>query len=517
MTQTTSTTRPTATAAGRVLPVVHHTAVDGVPAVWADLPGDPVTTLVFGVGHEDATPATAGLTHLVEHLVRRRAGQVAVPHDTGSSPRSTSFHAVGAPARRADVVARVCDAVAWLRGVTEADLDLERQAVLAEIGPTGTRAARDAVSTRYGTAGPGLGSVVHARLVDWTAAEVREMATRWFHRGNAYVTGTAPLPPGLRVPLPDGPPVSRPAAPASRLPGRAWADHDRAELVLSGTCSAAVPRTRRTLASAVVADVLHAALLPAPGRAHPVTRTSREVGPDDLWTFALDTAPHAVDDLLVAALDVVERLADWGPTQGELDRTRTRVLHDLGLPAARAAWLGDFASAALRGGSVPTPAEARADAVATTIGEVRELAQQVADSLLVTVPRGHVPRPEATARLEELDVVPVRLFPTQRRRGAGRSHRGRWSSPARHLRVELLPDRLVLRGPGVLRTVRDADVVLVGPGADGEVEIVTSRGGVVALDPAHFRGLPARWDALLDRLPADVVYRDRVPAGVRPG
>ena len=47
---------------------VHHTEVDGIPCVWADLPGELDATLTFRVGAADESLATRGITHMFEHL-----------------------------------------------------------------------------------------------------------------------------------------------------------------------------------------------------------------------------------------------------------------------------------------------------------------------------------------------------------------------------------------------------------------------------------------------------------------
>ena len=524
MTQTTPTTV-------RAPFVAQHGEVDGVRAVWSDLAVDPTLTLVFGVGYEDATPATAGITHLVEHLVMRRVGHVAIPNNAESSLRSTSFYAVGPADQRVDFVARVCEAVTWLRGIDDADLDLERRTILSELGPSGVYAARDAISTRYGVRGPGLTAVVHARLLDWTAAEVREVAVRWFHRGNAHLVSTTPLPDGVRVPLPDGPAVTRAAAPVPVVQGRTCSDADGTDLVLSGTCSTAAHETARALAASVLRDVLHETLRTTLGHVYSVSPLTLAVDPaTDLWLLSMDPGPESVDDVLVAALDVVERLAAEGPAQAELDRTRTMVLHELDLSGVRAGWLDAYASCTLRGLPLVTPDETRAVADGVTPADVRAVIHQFAAALLITLPAGHAPQDAVEHRLEAFGAAPLDLYPDPEGRtgwafaraillggergpvlsalrGGNRVHKGKLASAARGLKVVVLPDRLVLELPGAFWTIPFADLVLVGSEANGDLELVTSRGGVLTLSPRDFRGLTRPLTRALDRLPPGVRYR----------
>ncbi len=509
---------------------VRHTEVDGVPALVADLAVDPTLTLMFGVGYSDATPATAGITHLVEHLVMRRVGYVPVPTNAESGLRYTSFYAVGDPAERAGFVRRVCEAITWVTGsITDADLDVERQTILAEIGPLGIYAAGDAHSTRYGVAGIGLTAVTHARLLDWTAAEVRDAAAQWFHRGNAYLVSTGPLPEGLTLPLPAGAPVVRRPHPEPLVTGRAWSEAAGPQVVLSGVCSTTVDDARRTLASAVLRDALHESLRLVSGRVYSVDPAVTQVSDlDEVWTLTLDPSEEWVCDVLVAALDVVDRLAVHGPTAEELERTRSSLHHGLQLSSTRAGWLETSAAYALRGITLPTVEEELRVISEATAQDVRAVIAEVAASLLVTVPAGHGLHDEAEARLRDYAAVGVvpdaegstgtdrhRADAVEPDRGGvartririHRTYRGKLFGPARRHRVTAGPDRLVLAWPGGRHVVPFAEIVLVGEDRDGELEIVTSRGGVVVITPDHFRGLAEPLSVVLDRLPWAVRYR----------
>ena len=196
----------------------------------------------------------------------------------------------------------------------------------------------------------------------------------------------------------------------------------------------------------------------------------------------------------------------------------------------RAGWLDTFAAFALRGMDVHTVEQAHEITQAVTPEDVRRLAAELADTLLVTLPGGHAPHEEAAARLESFGATPVDLFPDPEGRtgwalarslvldsdrgttlsvltGGNRFHGGKPFSGARGVKVVLLPDRFVVQFPDSLWTVPHADVALIGHDVDGDVEIVTYRGGVLHLDPRSFWGLARRFDAMLDRLPYAVRYR----------
>ena len=516
---------------------VQHGEVDGVRTLAADLPVDPTITLLFGVGYVDAAPATAGITHLIEHVVMRRVGYVAVTNNAESGLVWTSFYAVGPEQDRVDFVRRVCEAVGWLGEITDEDLDLERRTILSEIGADGIFAARNAYSTRYGAAGLGLTSVTHARLLDWTAAEVRDVAAAWFHRANAYLISTTPLPEHLSLPLPVGRPAVRAPHPEPLVPGRAWSEAPGSALVLSGTCATSIDDTRRSVASSILRDVLHESLRTAAGQVYSVDLALQPAGDRaEVWTLTLDPSETSLCDVLVAALDVVDRLAHYGPTQEELDRTRAMSLHQLGLSSLRAGWLDATAALLLRGISLPTVEEAADVTAMVTVEDVRDAVAQVAASLLVTLPAGHVPHETAAARLHELTHVEPHPDPDGRTgrdleravaAGSDRSrlvsflvgrhtyYSGKFFSPARDLRMAILPDRFVLLQPGAIWIVPFADIVLVGTDSDGDIEIVTSRGEAVVLAPRFFRGLAEPLAFALDRLPNARPYvKERVASAL---
>lgn len=498
----------------------HRTVVDGVPVLWADLATDPTMTLFFGVGHEDMDPRTVGITHLVEHLVMRRVGRVDIPHNAESTSRSTSFYATGRPEQLVDFVGRVCRAVREMAEVTPEEIDLERRTVLAEVGREGLYAAHDAFTVRYGPTGTGVATLSHTRLMDWTVDEVRATAARWFHQGNAYVTSTAPLPTGLRLDLPEGAPVERHPHAPSVLPGPAWAEHSSDELVLSGECSTAHDDVARMLAATVLTEALNAALRTSQGDVYAVQSMSVQIDDArDVLTIAADPGPDRVCDVLVAALDVLERLAVAGPTPDELERTRAVLGNELDLVASHAWWLDLTASYALRGFTASSPDETRERLGLVTEQGVADVLADLRGSLLVCFPAGHAPHDEALARLAKDRIAAVSLLDDSisvPRRGGSR-HKGRYFSPARGASVRILEDRFVLTDPGATFTVRYDDILLAGVDEDGDVELVTARGASVILVPSLFRNLASPLTRVLDRLGPGVHYVKAAAGGAGTG
>ena len=494
----------------------HRTVVDGVPVLWADLATDPTVTLLFGVGLQDMDPRTVGITHLVEHLVMRRVGRVDIPHNAESTLRSTSFYATGRPDQHVDFVDRACRAVRELSTVTPEEVDLERRTVLAEVGRESLYAAHDAFTVRYGPSGTGVAALSHTRLMDWTIDEVRETAARWFHRDNAVLVSTAPLPEGLRLELPSGPPVARLPHPPSALPGPSWAEHSSDELVLSGECSTEHDDATRILATAVLTEALNATLRTAQGDVYTVQSMAVQIDDvRDVLTIAADPGPERVCDVLVTALDVLERLAVSGPGPDELERARAVLANELDLVASHAWWLDLAASYELRGFAASPPGEVSERLPLVSGRAVASVLAELRSTLLVCLPAGHAPHDEALARLAKDRLAAVSLLddttPVPRRGGS--RHKARLFSPARGSSVRLLEDRFVLADPGATYTIRHQDVLLAGVDEDGDVELVTARGASVVLVPAFFRNLAAPLAGAVDRLGPTVRYVKSTAAG----
>jgi plasmid stabilization system protein ParE len=493
---------------------VQRTVVDGVPALWAELPTDPTTTLAFGVGYRDCGPATAGITHLVEHLVMRRVGRVRYTVNAESSLSSTAFYVVGTPEQTADFLRRVCDAVRGLADAPdaelEAELEAERRTVLTEIGTEGLYVQPDPLSHRYGPAGPGAAAVAHARLLDWRAAEVRAAVAQWFHAGNAVLTSTRPLPEGLRLPLPPARAVERAPDPAPVMTGRASTYHP-AGLNLSGVVAAGHDPAAAQLALGVLVDALTEATRTASGDVYAVQGSTVTTGRGDVLLVDLDPEPDRVAGVLRTALAVLDRLAGAGPATDELEHTREVLANELALGAAQAQLLDAVAVHGLRGVALPDAAGLRAALPAATAEQVRAVLADLAASLLVSLPDEAPLTPELET---VLGGAGLRNLPHGSRRvtGPGRTYRGRFFGPGRGLVVTLHEDAVVLGKAPRTEVVRAEDVVLAGTDSDGDVELVTTAGCAYLVPAGLFRGLARPLAAWLSRLPEPARY-----AKTRPG
>lgn len=500
---------------------VHHDTVDGVPVVWADLPVETSVSIVFAVGHEDLSPATSGIHHLIEHLVMRRVGTVLVEHNAESALSRTEFWARGPEDQLVEFVAKVCAAVTSFAEVTDDEIELERSTILAEIERSGTYTVRTPESARFGLAGVGLAAASHSRLLDWTPEELRAAAAQWFHRDTAVVTWSGRPPEALRLPLPTGPAPARSPHPHSLVPGRVATPVDGELICLQALLEGGPSLAACFLAAQVVEHELLARLRTERGDVYAVQRTLAQLDDATLWTFDLNPHGDRRDATILASLDVFDTLSSTGPDTVALARARDTLSYEWSLRSSQATWLDHAAALGLRGRSLPNAATLIEDLLATTAENVRAVVAAWTDQLWVCHPVDHTLSDDVVDRLRGRSTTILNSLgnvvdegkkaPTVRRRELlSRSTQwfnGRWRSPARTGSFVILADRFALVDVDFEVSVPFEDIVLVGSEGDGDIEIVTSRGGVVLVNPSFFRRLARPLDTALDALPNAVRYR----------
>lgn len=515
-----------------ILPEPVRTTVGGIRTLWADVPGDHVGALVVGVGARDLTPATAGLHHLVEHLVMSRVGRVTAEHNAESGPDSLVFWAAGDLAAVADFLRRVTGAMRSLCDVRDEDLAIERATVVAEVGPENLYAHVGPFASRWGAAGLGLVDLSHAALLALDAQDVRDFAERWFVTGSTRLVLSGPPGDDLDVRLPERAAPAREPHPAPLdLPTPGIVYGDEGGLSLSFLVEA------ETVARQVVGEVVEETLLRElrlrTGRVYSVEVGAWQV--DDAttsWVLHTDpSSPAGALDVLASAVHTLRRIASQGPDADVLVHARSALRSRATLTDARRGWLVHLAEAEARGLRTPTEWTGAIDDVDAE--EVRATVAAMLPTLLVTYPRALVADPEACERLEQdLNLEPHRRFRTyegmsQREvmvdlttggtgapgvvRGllssGGSRHRGRLRSPHRGEEIWLGPQQLFL--PSLGARVLAHDVVLAGEDDDGDVELVTRTGDSVILNPTHFRGAAGPWSRYLSALPPHVVRHKR--------
>lgn len=507
-------------------PQIHQTVVDGVPVLWDEIPGDPTATLIFGVGFRDTAVEAAGISHLVEHLVMDRAGRQSARVNATSSCDSTMFFASGSPQARARFLADVCAAVTWVRTVTDEELDVVRRTILAEVGALGTYAMASPFSARYGLTDLGKVAISHGRLLDWTAAEVREVAATWFHRDNAVLTLTTAPWDGLHLPLPEGRTPPRPAPPLERLTSPAAYEHEAADLVFSGTIGGAHTENTRAVAGRILVTSVTDAVRVRLGNAYDVDLGRWAVGDGEIWNVSLDPQAEATPATVSAVLRTLDQLRTSGPGPEDLAHVVAEARDQSRLASWKESDLDSTAVALLRHSSSALPDVAALGEV--TVDEVRAViedllrvpllllpagtaANETMDDLLTAAGYGPCPLMNDPEGREPKQILSEMLWGPKGSRIAyldrpSPLYSGKFFSHARGQEIAVLPDRLVLIGPGQFATMLLGDIVLYGTDSDGDVEIVTSTGAVAVFRPASFRRLPKALAAARQRMPHALFY-----------
>ena len=519
------------------MPAVQRTMLAGIPTFWASTGGDYTGLLLLGVGARDLEPVTAGLHHLVEHLVMRRVGRVAIDHNAESTLDSILFYASGDQAAVADFLSRVGDALSSLAEVTDRELELERATVATEIGTAGVYAAPGPFSLRWGATGLGVGDLNHAALPSLSTEDVRAFARRWVIDANARLVFSGPPPEHLSVTLPTGQAPERavPATVDGPLP--ALARVPTSGITLSFIARA--PRHVRHVTAAVLEELLLQRLRHDQGKVYDVDLSTYRADADSsVWVVSLDPDDQHAAAIAVDAVQVVNELASAGPEPALLEHARATVGNLMSSGRRRFAWLLASAAGDPRGEETPDWETYAPAVAAVTADQVRELITSQLPTMLLTLPPWVDVPSGAWSDLEAAGLgrwrVPYRTFSDMPRSqmmadlmsGGTRStgvvasalrprasvHQGRMFGPMRGEQLWIGPRQVAI--PSLDARVRIEDLVLVGTDDDGDTELVTSAGGAIIVNPRHFRRAARAWATFLSNVPPEIVRDKRgVPGG----
>ena len=196
-------------------PALHVGEVEGVRAVWADVPGPLRAGLVVRVGTADETLPVAGVSHLLEHLALFGTGRPGDHSNGYTDHTATVYHCTG----DVDLVRT------FLADVTRQLADPPVHRLPDEVGVLRAeaagrrRSAEDTLLTwRHGAAGFGLAAQEQLGLERLDGDAVRAWSARYATRGNSVLWFSGPPPAGLTIGLPDGGSVEPPDPTASVLP-----------------------------------------------------------------------------------------------------------------------------------------------------------------------------------------------------------------------------------------------------------------------------------------------------------
>lgn len=330
------------------LPPITVVDVDGIPAYWADIRTAFTGTLTFGIGLRDETARTAGLAHLIEHLVMARVGRVNVTHNATTADESVSFFAQGAPEAVADFLSRVARAISSLHETTDDTVLEQRRIISNELGDADERPGRGHLVDRFGNRSIGLLDLGTPAHRSHSRAEVLRFADDWFHAGNAALSFTGPIPEGLTIVLPPARPM--PERPEARVIRHGqWVVNGEVPVVVSLVFDSE-DRATAAVATSLLNDAFHDRLRGERHLIYSVLTQQLPLGIDTLLcAYALDPRPEHVVETARAALDVIRGLASDGPTAEAVAEQLDRWRHSDADPANHTDYLDGRAVAMLRG------------------------------------------------------------------------------------------------------------------------------------------------------------------------
>ncbi|MCX5368571.1 insulinase family protein [Streptomyces sp. NBC_00015] len=481
--------------------LVSHTTTQHIPTLYAPASGNEITAgLFFRVGRADETLATAGLTHLVEHLALHRLGLSDLHYNGATANAYTLFHVTGSEEEVVKYLNSVC---AGLRDLPMERLGTEKEILRTEAAGRGSGPQHQMPLWRYGAQGYGLSSYNELGTWSLTPDQVRHWAETRFTRDNAVLWITSDrVPDGLDLTLPQGTRFPAPAATGALPRTPAFISGDDGHVVLTSVL-------RRSTAASVFADVLGRALFQdlrqEGGYSYSAEAdyTPRDADFATLTAYA-DSLPQKQDAVVGGFVDTLARLRAGRIEQSELDSARAKLLKMYDTPDLAAAALPSYALSLLLGHRILTPEQHRAELNAVTTDDLREVARETWDNALLQVPgRG-------------VDWAGLTLAP---------QHSQAALTGTRHQSLEDEEVTLVIGAEGVSLltprgpvTVRYDACSAMTARPDGARTLTGHDGFSVTVEPTLFRGVtPERIAALDAAVPAGAVVRmparepDRIP------
>lgn len=366
-----------------VAELIGSTVVDGVPVLHAPTDGLVTGALLFRVGRADEPLASAGITHLVEHLALFRQNMTDVHHNGQTAPTYTVFHATGTVAEVVEFLNGVCASLCDLplaRLATEKEI-LRTEAARREFGPASLQRV-----WRYGARGHGTVAYDEAGLGRLTADDVREWAARWFTRDNAacFLT-TDEVPAGLDLGLPAGSREHLAPTPETLPTKPAWFVGRRGGVLLD----AVVPRsTAAAIFTRVAQRVLFRELRQEGGWSYEVNTDYEPVDADRARITLFADALEDKEDAVVGALvDALAAMRCGNIAVADLEAARKLAQQEMTVPHLGAALLPACALNLLVGHPTQSPEALRAEQDAVTVADLAAVASAVWDDALAQVPR----------------------------------------------------------------------------------------------------------------------------------
>lgn len=363
--------------------------VNGVPVIHVPGQSREVTGgLFFRVGTADETVASAGITHLVEHLAVSAVRTGDADENGRTSDRWTLFHATGSREQVTRYLNGICAA---LRDLAMDRLDREKQIIRTEAARRGgTSSLR---TERYGAGSYGLSALEEFGMLRLEAQEVLDWSRAWFTSGNAVAfLDSAEIPDDLDLRLPAGPRRPDPEPSQNVVATPCYVCKSTGGIALSGI-------VERSSAGQVYARIaarrLFSVLREERGLSY-VADSAYEVRDATSATITLvaDALPDKLTEMATTFLEIVKGL----PTREISDAELHHAMDDVkrGLTGASALQLlPNQALAVLDQRPLRARDDLMADLETVTADEVREIGRQVWNTTIVDCDTGAIDSVEA--------------------------------------------------------------------------------------------------------------------------
>lgn len=472
---------------------LHVTEVDGIPAVWAEVPGPFTAGLLIRTGFADEPLARRGHAHMLEHLALFGVGRPG-EHSNGHVDATTMLlHTTGTGD---DVAAFLAQVSRQLVDPPTDRLEDEKGVLRAEQSRRGTHPFSEMQVWRWGMRTYGLESADELGLAAMSADSVREWSRRFVNRSNAALWFTGPPPAGLRLDLPDGAPVPPPDPWAGVLPSLPAYYRSQAPITAVHTLVErdwSGPALARILNNRLVDD-----LRTTRAAAYSPQAGYQPLGAHVAALMVMSDAVEGHDDAVAArVLGVLGELADasTGARAEEVEAHRTEALRGL---AAGSASRPPAAAWELVHGKQPLSDDELRDGLAKlTPDAITTAAARAGEHALAQVPvRAEVPDGWDAAPMSPAEPVSGRLH----------AHRDTDAS------MTVGPMGVTLRESGSALTVLHSATAALGVWDDGGRVMIGEDGIRLAIEPTMWRDGGAAVAVLDSAVAPEVV----IPFGSRP-
>lgn len=180
---------------------LHWTEVDHVVTIWIDAPPPLRAGLLFRTGRADETLATAGQTHLIEHLALSSQGDSSQFQNGFVGGAVTGFFKMGHAEEVTAFLSRVTDA---LSSLPSNRLESEKKVLEAEHAARQYDFRSTLLRWRYGAVGYGLLGIPQFGIRRATLEQMHEYAAQRFTKENAILWLSGPPSTNIRLNLPHG-------------------------------------------------------------------------------------------------------------------------------------------------------------------------------------------------------------------------------------------------------------------------------------------------------------------------